>query len=310
VRCGLEALAAHAPERVLIHDAARPFVTGAVIEGVVAALEGAAAACPALPVVDALWRAEGGMAAEPVPRAELWRAQTPQGFDFATILAAHRALAGAPGSAAAADDVEVARGAGVEVRLVPGDERNFKITTAADLERARATTEGSMDIRADIPADIRTGNGFDVHRFGPGDHVMLCGVKVPFERGLVGHSDADVGMHAITDAIFGALAEGDIGQWFPPSEERWKGASSDIFLMKAMERATARGFGVGHLDCTLVCELPKIGPQAAAMRGALARITGLAPDRISVKATTSEGLGFTGRGEGIAAFATATLVKR
>jgi len=236
-----------------------------------------------------------------VSRAELWRAQTPQGFDFAAILAAHRSHGGA-----AADDVEVARAAGMAVRLVPGDEGNFKITTAADLERARALTEGAMDIRT----DIRTGNGFDVHRFGPGDHVTLCGIRVPFEQGLVGHSDADVGMHAITDAIFGALAEGDIGQWFPPSEERWKGASSDIFLMKAMERATLRGFAVGHLDCTLVCEMPKIGPHAAAMRGALARITGLEADRISVKATTSERLGFTGRGEGIAAIATATLVKR
>jgi 2-C-methyl-D-erythritol 4-phosphate cytidylyltransferase/2-C-methyl-D-erythritol 2,4-cyclodiphosphate synthase len=301
VRRGLEALAVHAPERVLIHDAARPFVTGAVIEAVVAALDGAAAACPALPVVDALWRAEGGLAVAPVPRADLWRAQTPQGFRFGPILSAHRDHDGA-----AADDVEVARGAGLEVRLVPGDERNFKITTAADLERARQLTEGPQG----MVTDIRTGNGFDVHRFGPGDHVMLCGVRVPHGQGLVGHSDADVGLHALTDAIFGALAEGDIGQWFPPSEERWKGASSDIFVMKAMERATARGFAVTHLDCTLVCELPKIGPHAAAMRGALARITGLEPDRISVKATTSERLGFTGRGEGIAAIATATLVKR
>ncbi len=301
VRRGLEALAAHRPERVLIHDAARPFVTGAVIEAVVAALDGAAAACPALPVVDALWRATGGRAEAPVPRGDLWRAQTPQGFRFDAILAAHRDHDGA-----AADDVEVARAAGLEVRLVPGDECNFKITTAADLERARQLTEEPQG----MVSDIRTGNGFDVHRFGPGDHVMLCGVRVPFEQALVGHSDADVGLHAITDAIFGALAEGDIGQWFPPSEARWKGASSDIFLIKAMERATARGFTVGHIDCTLICEMPKIGPHAAAMRGAIARITGVEPDRISVKATTSERLGFTGRGEGIAAIATATLVKR
>jgi 2-C-methyl-D-erythritol 4-phosphate cytidylyltransferase/2-C-methyl-D-erythritol 2,4-cyclodiphosphate synthase len=187
------------------------------------------------------------------------------------------------------------------VGLVAGDEDNFKITTAADLDRARARIGDAMD--------IRTGNGFDVHAFGPGTGVTLCGVAVPFGRGLVGHSDADVGMHAITDAIFGALAEGDIGQWFPPSDPTWKGAASEVFLRKAVERATGRGFAVSHLDCTLVCEAPKIGPHAAAMRQALGRIAGLEPERISVKATTSERLGFTGRGEGIAALATATLVR-
>ena len=157
--------------------------------------------------------------------------------------------------------------------------------------------------------DVRTGNGFDVHAFGPGDGVTLCGVRVPFLRGLVGHSDADVGMHALTDAIFGALAEGDIGQWFPPSDPAWKGAASEVFLRKAVERAAERGFSISHLDCTLVCEAPKIGPHASAMREALARIAGIEPGRISVKATTSERLGFTGRGEGIAAIATATLVQ-
>ena len=158
--------------------------------------------------------------------------------------------------------------------------------------------------------DIRTGNGFDVHGFGPGDAVTLCGVAIPFDRGLVGHSDADVGMHALTDAIFGALAEGDIGHWFPPSDPAWKGAASEIFLAKAVERAASRGFTVTHLDCTLVCEAPKIGPHAAAMRAELARIAGIEAERVSVKATTSERLGFTGRGEGIAALATATLVRR
>jgi 2-C-methyl-D-erythritol 4-phosphate cytidylyltransferase / 2-C-methyl-D-erythritol 2,4-cyclodiphosphate synthase len=220
------------------------------------------------------------------------------GLPFPAILAAHRAHRGE----AAADDVAVARAAGLEVLRVPGSERNFKITTAEDLERARRSMEG--------PMDVRTGSGYDVHGFGPGDHVTLCGVAIPFERGLVGHSDADVAMHAITDAIFGALAEGDIGVWFPPGEAAWKGAASEIFLAKAMERAAERGFAISHLDCTLVCEAPKIGPHAAAMRAGLARITGLAPDRISVKATTSERLGFTGRGEGIAAMATATLVRR
>jgi 2-C-methyl-D-erythritol 4-phosphate cytidylyltransferase / 2-C-methyl-D-erythritol 2,4-cyclodiphosphate synthase len=296
VRAGLEALAPHGPERVLIHDAARPFLSGRVISDVLDALDTAPAACPALPVVDALWRGEDGLATEAVDRSGLWRAQTPQGFHFAPILAAHRAHAGD-----APDDVSVARAAGLPVRLTPGDERNFKITTAADLDRARRFSEGAMD--------IRTGNGFDVHAFGPGKSVTLCGVAIPFEQGLKGHSDADVAMHAITDAIFGALAEGDIGQWFPPSDPEWKGAASEIFLRKAVERAAAGGFAITHLDCTIICEWPKIGPHAAAMRGSLAAITGIASDRISVKATTSERLGFTGRGEGIAALATATLVR-
>jgi 2-C-methyl-D-erythritol 4-phosphate cytidylyltransferase/2-C-methyl-D-erythritol 2,4-cyclodiphosphate synthase len=297
VRAGLEALASHAPERVLIHDAARPFLPLPVISAVLDALETTPAACPALPVVDALWRESDGLATEAVDRGALWRAQTPQGFHFAPILAAHRAHEGD-----AADDVAVARAAGLTVRLTPGDERNFKITTAADLDRARGLCEATMD--------IRTGNGFDVHAFGPGDHVTLCGVAIPFERGLAGHSDADVAMHAITDAIFGALAEGDIGQWFPPSDPQWKGAASEIFLLKALERAALLGFAITHLDCTLICEHPKIGPHANAMRASLAAITGIAPDRISLKATTTERLGFTGRGEGIAAMATATLVHR
>jgi 2-C-methyl-D-erythritol 4-phosphate cytidylyltransferase/2-C-methyl-D-erythritol 2,4-cyclodiphosphate synthase len=197
--------------------------------------------------------------------------------------------------------VAVARAAGLAVRLVPGAEANDKITTAADLARARRSLEA--------PMDIRTGNGFDVHAFCPGVSVTLCGVEVPHDRSLLGHSDADVGMHALTDAIFGALGEGDIGRWFPPSDPQWRGAASAIFLGKAMERARAGGFTVTHLDCTLVCEAPKIGPHAPAMRASLAAITALDPARISVKATTSERLGFTGRGEGIAALATATLVR-
>jgi 2-C-methyl-D-erythritol 4-phosphate cytidylyltransferase/2-C-methyl-D-erythritol 2,4-cyclodiphosphate synthase len=251
---------------------------------------------PALPVVDALWRETDGLAVAPAPRDGLWRAQTPQGFRFGDILAAHRVRSGD-----ALDDAAVARASGLDVKLVIGDEGNFKITTAADLDRARARIGEAMD--------IRTGNGFDVHAFGPGGGVTLCGVVIPFDRGLVGHSDADVGMHALTDAIFGALAEGDIGQWFPPSDPEWKGAASEIFLRKAMERATGRGFAVSHLDCTLVCEAPRIGPHVGAMREALGRIAGIEPDRISVKGTTSERLGFTGRGEGIAALATATLVR-
>jgi 2-C-methyl-D-erythritol 4-phosphate cytidylyltransferase / 2-C-methyl-D-erythritol 2,4-cyclodiphosphate synthase len=297
VRAGLEALAAVQPERVLIHDGARPFVSQETISAVLEALETASGAVPALRVVDALWTAEDdGKVRRSVPRDGLWRAQTPQGFRFEAILAAHRAHAGA-----AADDVAVAVAAGLDVRVVTGSERNYKITTRADLERARREVNRMPE--------IRMGNGYDVHRLGPGDHVTLCGIEIPHERGLIGHSDADVGMHALTDAIFGALAEGDIGQWFPPSDPRWKGAASEIFLARAVERARARGFVLSHLDCTLICERPKIGPHAPAMRAALARITGIAPDRISVKATTSETLGFTGREEGIAALATATLVQ-
>lgn len=293
---GLEALAADPPAQVLIHDAARPFLAPAVTDAVLAALVEADGAVPALPVVDALWRGEDGRAIAPVPRAGLWRAQTPQGFRFEAILAAHRAH----GADAAADDAEVACAAGLDVRLVPGDESGFKITDAADLARARKREQAM---------DVRTGQGFDVHAFGPGDAVTLCGVQVPHDRGLAGHSDADVAMHAITDAIFGALAEGDIGTWFPPSDPAWKGAASEIFLRKAVERAGARGFRITHIDCTLICERPKIGPHAEAMRAAIARITGIAMERVSVKATTSERLGFTGREEGIAALATATLVQ-
>lgn len=313
VRAGLDALAPLAPGLVLIHDAARPFLAPEVVDRVLAALTDTPAACPGLPVVDALWRAEDGLATVPLDRAGLWRAQTPQGFRFDAIHAAHAA-----GPDDALDDVTVARAAGLPVRLVLGDPANFKITTAADLDRARRRvgdtthpTAGGAD-HADQGADmdIRTGNGFDVHAFAEGDHVTLCGVTIPHHRGLKGHSDADVGMHALTDAIFGALAEGDIGQWFPPSDPRWKGADSRIFLERAMERARDRGFAVTHLDCTLICEAPKVGPHASAMRAALAAITGLEVERISVKATTTERLGFPGRGEGVAALATATLVRR
>ena len=314
VLAGLEALAeageasGEAPARVLIHDAARPFVPAAVIGAVLDALAEAPAAFPALPVVDALWRGAAGTATEIAPREGLWRAQTPQGFRFAEILAAHRAHA-AESRGEALDDVAVATAAGHAARIVPGDEAAFKITTAADLARARSMARTMTGAPMDIHPDIRTGNGFDVHAFGPGDAVTLCGVRVDHDHGLVGHSDADVGLHALTDAIFGALAEGDIGQWFPPSEPAWKGAASAIFLAKAVERAGDRGFAISHLDVTLVCEAPKIGPHAEAMRAAVAAIAGLDADRVSVKATTSERLGFTGRREGIAALATATLVK-
>jgi 2-C-methyl-D-erythritol 4-phosphate cytidylyltransferase/2-C-methyl-D-erythritol 2,4-cyclodiphosphate synthase len=295
VRAGLESLAADPPDLVLIHDAARPLVSPAVIGRVIAALATHDGAAPAVEVTDALWRGADGLVAGTQDRAGLWRAQTPQGFRFAAILNAHRNH-----PAPAADDVEVARRAGIAVAIVEGSEDNLKITREGDFARAERLLGGGMD--------IRLGNGFDVHAFGEGDHVWLCGVKIPHSHGLVGHSDADVGMHALTDAIYGALAEGDIGVHFPPSDPQWRGTASHLFLRHAVGLARKKGYRVTGCDCTLICEAPKIAPHAAAMRAALAEIMGLHADRISVKATTSEQLGFTGRGEGIAALATATLV--
>ncbi len=295
VRAGLEALAGSRVDNVLIHDAARPLVGQDVIAAVLRALDSHRGAAPALAVTDALWRGVEGRVAGSQDRAGLYRAQTPQGFDFAAILAAHRAD---PGDAA--DDVEVARAAGIEVVIVPGDARNLKLTEAGDFARAEALMGQAMD--------IRVGNGFDVHAFGPGDHVVLCGVRVPHDRGLIGHSDADVGMHAVTDAIYGALAEGDIGRHFPPSDPQWMGAASEIFLRHACDLARARRYRVSQVDLTLICERPKIGPHAADMQRIMAEILEVETGRVSVKATTSERLGFTGRGEGIAALATATLV--
>ena len=294
VLAGLETLIGADIDRVLVHDAARPFPSLALIARLLDALDAAPAAFPALPVVDALWEMAPGGALKAARRDGLWRAQTPQAFRFADILAAHRANA-----ADIADDIAAAVAARLDVLMVDGEEDNFKITTAADLERARRLAGGAMD--------IRIGNGFDVHAFGPGAAVTLCGVEIPFNRGLVGHSDADVAMHAITDALLGALGAGDIGRWFPPSDPQWRGAASRIFLEKAAALCAEKGFALGNIDCTIVCEAPKIGPHADAMRARLAEITGLAPERISVKATTSERLGFTGRGEGVAALATATV---
>ena len=295
VRAGLEALEGTGCTRVLIHDVARPCASPALIRRVLAALEDAPAAAPALAVTDALWTGAGGLVTGMQDRAGLFRAQTPQGFDFAAILAAHRSYDGD-----APDDVAVARAAGLDVVIVPGDDDNLKITHPPDFARADALLRGRMD--------IRIGNGYDVHRFGPGDHVMLCGVRVPHGRGLQGHSDADVGLHAICDAIYGALAMGDIGRHFPPSDPQWKGAESDVFLRHAAALAQESGYNISNIDLTLVCEQPKIGPLAAAMQTRLSDITGLAADRISVKATTSERLGFTGREEGIAALASVLLV--
>jgi 2-C-methyl-D-erythritol 4-phosphate cytidylyltransferase/2-C-methyl-D-erythritol 2,4-cyclodiphosphate synthase len=295
VRAGLEALRDDPPDLVLIHDAARPNVSADLIGRVVAALDHHGAAAPAVAVTDALWRGVDGVVTGTQDRSGLFRAQTPQGFRYRDILEAHRNH-----PAPAADDVEIARRAGMSVAIVDGSEDNLKITHAGDFARAAVLMGERMD--------IRLGNGFDVHAFTAGDHVWLCGVRVPHSRALLGHSDADVGMHAITDAIYGALAAGDIGVHFPPSDPQWKGAASDIFLRHAVALAAERGFRIANIDCTLICEAPKVAPHSAAMRAALAGITGLSGDRISVKATTSERLGFTGRGEGIAAIATATLV--
>ena len=292
VRRGLEALLSRAPSRVLIHDAARPFVSAAIIGALMDALNQSDGAFPVVPVADALWEKDNLV---PVDRSALVRAQTPQAFDFNKILEAHTC-----GSKDALDDVEVAIGAGLTVAQIPGEERNFKVTTAEDLERAERMVSSRFD--------VRTGTGFDVHAFTGGDHVILNGISIPFSRGLKGHSDADVSMHAITDAIYGALAEGDIGRWFPPSDAQWKGAASDIFLRHACGRAAERGFRISHIDCAIICEEPKIGPHAEAMRNELSTICGIETGRVSVKATTSEKLGFTGRGEGIAALATVTLV--
>lgn len=298
VRAGLLALQDRGISRVLIHDGARPLVSPALIARVLDALNTTPAAAPALPVTDALWRGTGGEVTGTADRTGLYRAQTPQGFDYAAILSAHLAHGGG-----AADDVEVARAANMPVAIVAGDEDNIKLTYPPDFARAEAILKGRK-------MDIRLGNGFDVHAFCEGDHVWLCGHKIAHHRGLLGHSDADVGMHALTDAIYGALADGDIGQHFPPSDAQWKGAASHIFLAHAMARARARGYDLANCDVTLICERPKIGPHAQAMRAALAQIMGVDIGQVSVKATTSEQLGFTGREEGIAALASATLVAK
>ncbi len=296
-RAGLEALAVDPPDAVLIHDAARPCVTERVIDAVCDALAaGAEAVLPALPVTDTLKEAREGTVCRTVPRQDLWRVQTPQGFRFAPILAAHRAAAATD----LTDDGAVAEAAGMTVRLVAGAEENMKVTTREDLSRAEALLATRL-----LP---RTGTGFDVHRFVSGRPLMLCGIVVPYPLGLAGHSDADVGIHALCDALYGALAEGDIGTAFPPSDPRWRNADSALFLQHAAARVAARGGRILHVDVTLICERPRIAPHALAMRHRLASLLGIDPGSVSVKATTTEGLGFAGRGEGIAAQAAATVL--
>lgn len=301
VRLGLESLQAEEPQIALIHDAARPFVDAAVIARVIEGAARSGGAIAALPVFDTIKRADA--AAEPriegtVPRDRLWRAQTPQGFAYGAILAAHRAAAGK----SLTDDAAVAEAAGMAVSLVPGSPDNMKITQAEDFGMAEILLGRKTSMY-----EYRTGHGYDVHQFEPGDGVWLCGVKIPHDGKLKGHSDADAPMHALTDAILGAIGKGDIGDHFPPTDPQWKGAPSDTFLKKAVALVADAGGAVTHCDVTMVCEAPRIKPHRAAMRARLAEIMGLSVDRISVKATTSEELGFTGRREGLAALATATV---
>lgn len=296
VRSGLAALESCAPEFVLVHDAARPLVSQALIRRVIAALEsGAAAAVPLVPFADTLKRQDGNDWTT-VPRDGLWRAQTPQGFRFESLLNAHRAWNGGE----ATDDMIVAERAGLRIARVDGDEANLKITTEDDFVYATKLLGETM-------SEFRTGMGFDAHRFNAGDHVWLCGVRIAHEAGLEGHSDADAGLHALTDAILGALGAGDIGGHFPPTEERWRGAPSSQFLAHAAELVARANGAVVHCDVTIVGEKPKVAPHREAMCKLIAEVLGIDPSRVSVKATTTEGMGFLGRGEGLAAQAVATL---
>jgi 2-C-methyl-D-erythritol 4-phosphate cytidylyltransferase/2-C-methyl-D-erythritol 2,4-cyclodiphosphate synthase len=300
VRAGLAAIESIAPDIVLVHDGARPLASAALVDRALAAVKLTGAAVPALPVADTIKRVDAaGRISETLERASLRTAQTPQAFLFKPLLAAHQRAA-AESRNDFPDDASIAEWAGLQVSTFPGEPGNLKLTDAEDFARALA-------IEGAATSDVRNGTGFDVHRFGPGDYVMLGGVKIPHDKGLIGHSDADVLLHAITDAVLGALVEGDIGKHFPPSDERWRGASSDRFLVHAAALAHARNGRIAHLDATILCESPKIAPHAGAIRASIATIAGVDVSRVSVKATTTEGLGFLGRGEGIAAMATATV---
>jgi 2-C-methyl-D-erythritol 4-phosphate cytidylyltransferase/2-C-methyl-D-erythritol 2,4-cyclodiphosphate synthase len=296
VRRGLELLEPEAPDYVLIHDAARPFVSKRLIDEVIQALEdGADGAVPHVPVSDTLRKLEDGKWVT-VPREGLLRAQTPQGFRFAPILAAHRAFA----DQEVTDDTALGELAGHKIVATVGETNNMKVTTPEDF------TTAAIFLAARL-GEPRSATGYDVHKFGPGDHIWLGGLKIPHTEGLVGHSDADVALHALTDALLGTICDGDIGMHFPPTDERWRGATSSIFLAHAAELVAAKGGSIVHVDVTVICERPKVGPHRDAMRAKIAEILKLDPARVSVKATTTEGLGFTGRREGIAAQATATV---
>jgi 2-C-methyl-D-erythritol 4-phosphate cytidylyltransferase/2-C-methyl-D-erythritol 2,4-cyclodiphosphate synthase len=289
VHAALEALASSPPERVLIHDAARPDCPPDVVQRLLEALAQHPGAIPVLPVIDSLARADGGLMAGSADRDSLRRVQTPQAFRCAGILAAHRAWDGEP---SAGDDAQVARAAGLAVALVEGDERLRKLTFAEDFMQTHP----------------RTGSGYDVHRLAEGEELWLCGVRIDHERGLAGHSDADVALHAVVDAVLGACGAGDIGQHFPPSDPQWRGAPSSRFVEHAVSLANEAGLRIGNVDITIICEAPKIGPHRDTMRARLAELLGTGIEAVNVKATTTERLGFTGRGEGIAAQAVATLV--
>ncbi len=292
---GLEHLAAKQPDLVLIHDAARPLIDADIISRTIAALQTQRAVLVAVPVFDTIKREKNGHVGDTVDRRDLWRAQTPQAFHFADILAAHRRFAGRE----LTDDAALAEAAGIPVMFVQGSERNFKVTTQEDMDRAERMIGGQME--------FRTGNGFDVHKLIKGDGVTMCGVRIPCEFALEGHSDADVALHALTDAVLGAIGAKDIGAHFPPSDPKWRGAESWKFLDHAAKLVSERGGRIAHCDVTIICEKPKVGPHRDAMVARVAEILGIAADRVSVKATTTEKLGFTGRGEGIAAQATATV---
>jgi 2-C-methyl-D-erythritol 4-phosphate cytidylyltransferase/2-C-methyl-D-erythritol 2,4-cyclodiphosphate synthase len=300
VRAGLEALQAAAPDLVLIHDAARPFLSGDLISRAIAAAEQYGAAVPAVAITDTVKKIdEQDMVSETLDRGRLRTVQTPQAFSFGLIVDLHRRAAAA-GREDFTDDAALAEWGGQRVRVFAGEVTNVKLTTQDDFARAEARRMAAL-------SDVRTGNGFDVHAFGDGDHVMLAGIRIPNERGVTGHSDADVALHALVDAILGALAEGDIGVHFPPSDPQWRGASSDRFLAFACERVRARSGVIAHLDVTIVCETPRVGPHRDAMRARIAEIADVPIGRVAIKATTSENMGFTGRGEGIVAMATATV---
>ena len=300
VRAGLEALADVAPDVVLIHDAARPFLSAALIDRAIAAGAATGAAVPGVVIADTVKTIDAAATVtETLDRSRLRIVQTPQAFAFELIVDAHRRAAAA-GLDSFTDDAALAEWAGHRVSVFDGEPGNMKVTTNDDFARAEILHLAHL-------SDVRTGNGFDVHAFADGDHIMLGGVRIPHSRGVTGHSDADVALHALVDAVLGALAEGDIGTHFPPSDPQWKGASSDRFLSFACERVRARRGMIAHLDVTVVCEAPRVSPHRDAMRERIAAIAGIAVDRVAIKATTSEKMGFTGRGEGIVAMATATI---
>ena len=304
VHAGLEALAPFQPDLVLIHDAARPFISTQTITSVIAALTTYPGAIAAVPLADTLKRASAeGTISDTIDRKGLWRAQTPQGFRFGGILKAHRDAAAA-GLSDFTDDAAIAEWAGLKIALVEDRADNIKLTTAGDIAAADRRLQHAMTGLS----ETRTGTGFDVHRFTDGDHVWLGGVKIPHTHKLDGHSDADVVLHALTDALLGTIGDGDIGQHFPPSDPKWKGAASMLFLADAARRVAAKGGRIVNVDITVLAEAPRIGPHRPAMQAAIGKTLGLSLDRVGIKATTTEGMGFTGRREGIAAMAVATAV--